>query len=600
MSSDKSRPKERVPSRAAAAQRGKARKDRLQPGRRAHQGPVDIRTYNVGALPLINHILERMGLEEVLIECLPPDDKRCKLPTASALLVMVRNVLMSREPIYGVGEWAAGFAPDLLNLWPEELALLCDDRIGRKLQWFFEKFMPSLAVALVRRVEVAFKLTLEQLHNDSTTVTFHGAYRHQEKQGLRIGRAVPVITWGHNKDHRPDLKQLLYTLTVSDDGAVPVYFTTSSGNRADDVTHIPTWTLLCELTGRTDFLYVADCKLASMENLAHIASRGGRFVTILPRTRKEDRQFRARLLDPRDTVRWRMLYEIADDHGNIVDRLFGCDDMMSTSDGHRLLWFRGTRKAELDRLARLRKLERAVDDLEELRKKLLSPRTRFRQRPRVDEAVAEIIATHDVGQWLTVHIDDREDVEIKQATAGRPGPKTRFTKTTRPRFSLRWDVHHAALSNAQRDDGVFPLVTNDRTLTSEEILRAYKRQPMIEKRFSQFKTDFAVAPVYLKDAGRINALLAIYFFALMAQSLMERELRQAMAEHGLTSLPIYPEGRDCKRPATARLVELFESVQRHEVNMGDGATRVLVTELTSVQRQIIELFGLDPRSYGNA
>ena len=123
---------------------------------------------------------------------------------------------------------------------------------------------------------------------------------------------------------------------------------------------------------------------------------------------------------------------------------------------------------------------------------------------------------------------------------------------------------------------------------------------MIEKRFSQFKTDFAVAPVYLKDAGRINALLAIYFFALMAQSLMERELRQAMAEHGLTSLPIYPEGRDCKRPATARLVELFESVQRHEVNMGDGATRVLVTELTPVQRQIIELFGLDPRSYGNA
>jgi hypothetical protein len=34
---------------------------------------------------------------------------------------------------------------------------------------------------------------------------------------------IHAITWGHNKDHRPDLKQLLFTLTVSSDGAVPVY-----------------------------------------------------------------------------------------------------------------------------------------------------------------------------------------------------------------------------------------------------------------------------------------------------------------------------------------------------------------------------------------
>lgn len=600
MSSGKSGRKKHRPSRAATSQRREARDDRLKPGRRAQQGPVDIRTYNVGALPLVNHILERMGLEKVLVECLPPDDKRCKLSTASALLVMVRNVLMSREPIYGVGEWAASFAPDLLGLRPVELALLCDDRLGRKLQWFYEKFMPSLPLALVRRVEVEFKLTLEQLHNDSTTVTFYGAYRHQEEQGLRIGRVVPTITWGHNKDHRPDLKQLLYTLTVSDDGAVPVYFTTSSGNKADDVTHIPTWTLLCELTGRTDFLYVADCKLASAENLAHIDSRGGRFVTILPRTRKEDRQFRSRLLDPQGAVRWRPLYEITDDCGNVVDRLFGCDEVMSSSDGHRLLWYRSTRKAELDRVARGRKLERATAELEDLRKRLSSPRTRFRERPRVEQAVAEIVATHEVGQWLSVRIDDLEDVEFKQATAGRPGPQTRYARTTRPRFGLRWDVHHAALSDAQRDDGVFPLVTNDRRLTDEEILRAYKRQPIIEKRFSQLKTDFAVAPVYLKDVCRITALLAIYFFALMAQALLERELRNAMGEQGLESLPIYPEGRDCKRPAMARLVDLFESVQRHEISTGDGETHVLVTELTATQRQVIELLGLEAESYGHA
>jgi hypothetical protein len=38
---------------------------------------------------------------------------------------------------------------------------------------------------------------------------------------------------------------------------------------------------------------------------------------------------------------------------------------------------------------------------------------------------------------------------------------------------------------------VFPLLTNDRSFDAEQVLRAYKRQPLIEKRFSQFKTDFA-------------------------------------------------------------------------------------------------------------
>ncbi len=74
-----------------------------------------------------------------------------------------------------------------------------------------------------------------------------------------------------------------------------------------------------------------------------------------------------------------------------------------------------------------------------------------------------------------------------------------------------------AFANAEREDGIFPLLTTDRQLTAEDVLRAHKRQPIIEKRFSQLKTDFAVAPVDLKDMGRIQGLLAIYFFVLLDQ-----------------------------------------------------------------------------------
>ncbi len=85
-----------------------------------------------------------------------------------------------------------------------------------------------------------FDLDLGQLHNDSTTVTFSGGY-HGATGTVRGGKATPVITYGHNKDHRPDLKQLLCVLTICADGAVPIAFRVEDGNTADDVTHIPTW-----------------------------------------------------------------------------------------------------------------------------------------------------------------------------------------------------------------------------------------------------------------------------------------------------------------------------------------------------------------------
>lgn len=98
--------------------------------------------------------------------------------------------------------------------------------------------------------------------------------------------------WGHSKDHRPDLKQILYNLTDSADGAVPMHFFAGNGNLTDDQTHRSTWDLLRELKGTPDFLYVADSKLATKENMSYVDTEGGRFISVLPETRGESRDFR--------------------------------------------------------------------------------------------------------------------------------------------------------------------------------------------------------------------------------------------------------------------------------------------------------------------
>jgi transposase len=585
------------PDRSSPPRRSKRE---VVPGKHAHANGLDLRSYDVGALPLLRRIVERMQLRRILSEHLPRDDSRTELPTVTALLVLFANLLMAREPVYGVGEWAALFPPDLLGLREQDFSRLHDDRLGRCLDRMFEGIGPTLVMAVVRHVIREFKVGLEELHNDSTTVSFYGAYDAAGQESEQRGRPTHAITWGHSKARRPDLKQLLYILTVTSDGNVPVYFSSESGNTVDDGTHIGTWDLLYELIGHADFLYVADCKLASVENLGHIATRGGRFVTVLPRGRSEDIAFRQRLRATPAILRWTLLYALADDHGHQVDELFVCGDDHVHSEGYRLLWYRSTRKAEQDEARRARSIQKATEVLSDLRLRLQGPRTRFRERPKVEQAVAEVLAQAEASSWLVVEIEEQEEETFRQATRGRPSGQTKYLKETRSRFTLTWRLNVEALSEAEREDGVFPLLTNDRKLSATEVLRAYKRQPLLEKRFSQFKTDFAVAPVFLKNVSRIQGLLAAYFFALLVQTLLERELRQAMERTGEATLPLYPEARPCARPTTHRLIEVFSSIQRHEVRVGDGETQVMVTKLTKTQRSIIRLLGLDPRTYGLA
>jgi transposase len=299
---------------------------------------------------------------------------------------------------------------------------------------------------------------------------------------------------------------------VSRDGAVPVQFRVESGNATDDRSHRETWDLLCELTGRRDFLYVADCKRATAENMAHLHQHGGRFLTVLPRTRAEDAAFRGAVRDGH--ARWHALHERRDDDGEVIDRFRVHEPEATTAEGYRLLWYHGARKADLDALARHRRLERVSTALAELRARLTSPRTRYRERAKVAQAVDAILREGEAEGLVAVTIAERTTETYRQERRGRPGPDTRYLRRQATRFDLSWRLDHDRLAAEPRCDGIFPLVTNVTALSALELLLAYKQQPMIETRFGQLKTDFVVAPVFLKEVSRVQALLCVYFFAL--------------------------------------------------------------------------------------
>ncbi|SOE87860.1 hypothetical protein SAMN05446935_8526 [Burkholderia sp. YR290] len=155
---------------------------------------------------------------------------------------------------------------------------------------------------------------------------------------------------------------------------------------------------------------------------------------------------------------------------------------------------------------RRRNIAAAIEQLQQLRARLVGARTRLRGAAEIDLQIRTILEKLRVGRYLKVRRTVREEHEFKQTKRGRPGPDTAYRKITRRRFDLEWTIDEGAIAYDHKSDGMYPLVTNDRNLSPAQVLQAHKGQPMIEKRFEQVKTVHEIAPVFLKDEGRIEAL----------------------------------------------------------------------------------------------
>jgi transposase len=515
-----------------------------------------LRSERLGPLPLINHFLQRMGLEALLDHYVPTRDGRSAVAHAQALGVLLRSIIVEREPIYRQQETAVGFAPELFGLARVQMGYLGDDRIGRALDRLFDADRAALLTTVVLAVGQKFAVRFEQLHNDSTSVAFCGQYRGATGRPMR-GRMAPAITYGYSKDHRPDLKQLLFILTTEAESGAPVAFRVADGNTNDAITHIATWDALRAVAGRADFLYVADSKLCSHDNLDHIHRAGGRFVTVLPRSRLEDAEFRKWLQT--HTPAWELVWDRPNPRtrNGPRDRWSLYRAPLPSAEGWPVVWVFSSLLKLRQESRRRRNIAAATEALDALRARLLGARARLRGAAQIDLEVAQILEHYHVARYLKVQRLVREEHAFKQTRRGRPGPDTAYRKLTRRRYDLECALDQAAVDYDQKSDGMYPLLTNDRNLTPAQVLEAHKGQPTIEKRFEQIKTVHEIAPVFLKNAGRIEALFTLYFLALLVQALIERELRLAMKRERIAELPLYPEQRPCRRPTTEQILRLF-------------------------------------------
>ncbi|MBX9704288.1 MAG: IS1634 family transposase [Silvanigrellaceae bacterium] len=544
---------------------------------------------NISELPLLKSITEKMGLRGILNEFLPPKNKTEEITPADTLILLIYNIAREKNPLYELEGWAGSIDMRCLDYEKYQNVRFTDDRFGKVLDDLYAVDRATLMTRIVVEVIKKFNISLERIHNDSTSVSAYGDYPGKTSTGFELKR-------GKSKDFLPHLKQLIFSLSISADGAVPIHYKVYPGNRNDDTTHIETWNTLTKLNEAPNFLYVADCKLCSDSQLSHIVGGGGRAITNIPEFWSEVVSFKASQREAPTEKKeiWRRYNE---ETNQTVYFSAYTGDYATNKRGYKIHWIHSSSKRKDDYSYRERQIKNSEIELQKLSEKL--NKRKYISKDVIRDACDKILKNYETEKFLEVVIEEKKESYIVKPGKGRPRNDIEQKTNKKFVYSITWNRNKKNIDAEKNIDGIYPLLSTDSTLSAKEVLMAYKYQPKLEKRFTQLKSVHNVAPLLFKKLERIEANMLLFFIALMIQSLIEREIRSKMKDHGLESLEIYPEKRDASRTTTSKVFDFFGNVFSYTIYNDTDVLEEYTDELSMDQKSILTLLSISEPQYWN-
>ncbi len=517
----------------------------------------------LGALPVVAGFCRRLGIAATIDELCPVRD--VAIATHGEVIeALVANRLTSPAPLLRVEDWARAWAvPEVFSVAADALN---DDRVGRALDAIAPQLDAIVGTVGARAIE-AFGIDVSRLHWDMTSISLYGAYEEPTA-------GFPAPRFGKPKDRRPDLKQVQTGLGVTGDGGVPVLHRAYDGGAGEVAQVVGAMEALRTMAGERRFLLVGDSKLISYANLRAFFDAGVTFVA--PASKSYVPAAVLAACDPgaaapvdyvaqrdRDKApEQRGRYRVVEDTMSITGER-KADPVLTV----RRVFVWSSARAEAAAHARDKKLDRARDDLDRLGRGLGS--RHYPDADAVEARLAQIARERKVKSYLRAEVGSHE--------RGKP--------------TLQWSFDDAALAAEAATDGWYALLTNLDAKEADvaEVLRRYKGQEVVERRYGDFKGPLAVAPMYLKDNRRIAALITVICLALLVFCLVERAVRKAI-EPERTMLGLYPERRPA-RP-TARMI--FAALASMRLIPAARGAPPVVPRPNDVQLRLLRLLDVDP------
>jgi transposase len=540
----------------------------------------------IAHLPLILGVVRRLGVATVIDRLLPPHPAHV-LSCGQGVEALLLAILDGHHALYKVGARLEerGILP-LLQAGLQR-ASLNDYRLGQILDALFAANLTRVFGAGALNALEVYAIPRPWLHQDTTTIALYGAYEGTEHTGAQNAQGEerpvpPRPAYGHSKDARDDLKQVLLSLGVSGDGGLPLRVGIRDGNTSDSVetpVAIEEY-LTLGLEGVRGI--VADSKAYSKRTLGVCLEKAIGLVTLVPRTcaiRQElevwgqqqsvlpllaEKPGRTKREKPRQ---W---------HGQSVSRQVDVEysDGQVRQEALRFVVVHSSQLAQQQTqtytVAQGKEAELLADHAR-----------RVEARYFACVADAEAASADHEGRgpgrrgrrprpwrYHTVHYRVVTDTRHTRRTRrGRPA------KTDLPPVETcyRLVVEVEALPNAETDNGWTVLATTigPEVCSDAEILQAYHEQhTSVEPGFRWIKNPAAISPVWLEKPERIAALAMLTVLSLLVYTVIQRQVRLYLRTHN-QQLP--GNKGETATPTAAVVLALFAPVAmvQVQINMTD-------------------------------
>jgi len=465
---------------------------------------------------IVATFLDRLGFVPFINSVVRWDEKQWQVSPgnlAKAIIITPFLCIGARIPLYSIHE----------NYQFVDMSLLFEDHV--KPEWLtrdafaclldriYDAGCENIFTQIALKVYDTFKIPFDAVfHGDTTTFVLYGSYADSDPD--KDEEAVPA--YGHSKDGKPNLKQVLLGM-VTDKLGIPLLVTVRSGNQNDSKWNRAIIDSLADLlkTATSKVTYIADSKLTTAPNITKLIRKGFSFVSLCPanfekklaerciRTVYEKNEWMhiGTYREPR-TIKL-VEYEVQECRESICGTI--C----------RLLVFRST-KTKNDAVKALEKEKNAILELVKA-----STTKEFSCEADALKEIAALEKTLKNRIWTVACSLVTKDVELEKRPVGRPAKNAKpLPKATvwmidtgdlivrQERYDLMQWKHES-----------FVLITNvtEEHTSTIEILRLYKEQKTVEDNFSVLKCPAMVDTLFLKTPRRIVALITLLSFALLIQ-----------------------------------------------------------------------------------
>src|SRR5450759_3640286 len=212
----------------------------------------------------LDGLWRRLGLPEILARALR--GRRLDPAVERTLFALVANRALDPASKLSCAAWASERAAI------PGLADLSDDQCYRAMDWLLQ-IEAEIAQQVYWSTATLLNLEVDLLFFDTTSTYFETDEADPPSDGAPRG----FRTFGHSKDHRPDLPQVVIGLAVTRTG-IPIRVWTDPGNTADmALIRGVKDDLLAWKLGRV--VWVTDRGFASAQNRRYLQRAGGHYIT---------------------------------------------------------------------------------------------------------------------------------------------------------------------------------------------------------------------------------------------------------------------------------------------------------------------------------